>query len=172
MLEEVDRKEGTPVIPGGAAALSHPAPSRGGVYQQTGFTDISEVTPPDPVCTACCSPVWDSAPTACVWVAAQDANIEDSRSSSYPFLCAPVHPGLQTWPLRGHPSIPLKHCAQLRIAPKLRIAPTLAGQVTGPPLVRAVSQNQTLQHSEQQPLEPNGCLNRLVMQRASVCGGS
>lgn len=143
MLEEVDRKEGTPVIPGGAAALSHPAPSHAHTVEEftsrLGLQTSQRLLHPTLSALHAAVPVWDSARTACVWVAAQDANIEDSRLSSYPFLCAPVHPGLQTWPLRGHPSIPLKHSAQLRIAPKLRIAPTLAGQVTGPPLVRESS---------------------------------
>lgn len=53
----------------------------GGVSEQTAFTDISVATLPDPVCSAGAAvPVRDSAPAACVWVAAQDASISAAVS--------------------------------------------------------------------------------------------
>lgn len=75
----------TSVCSRGASALHFPTllpcVHCGGVSEQTSFTDISVATSPDPVCSADATvPVQDSAPAACVWVAAQDASISAAVS--------------------------------------------------------------------------------------------
>lgn len=79
----------TPVLPRGELHLfllqrgvqlstsSTPLPCTrcGGVYEQTGFTDISVATRPDPACAADAAvPLWDSAQAACVWATAHGAS--------------------------------------------------------------------------------------------------
>lgn len=112
MLEEVGREahprcleEGhhTSICFRGASALHFPTllpcVHCGGVSEQTAFTDISVATPPDSVCSADAAvPVRDSAPAACVWVAAQDASISAAvsvRTVGDPLAPARVPPSRQ-----------------------------------------------------------------------------
>lgn len=109
-----------------------PAPLPGmhcaGVCQQTGFPDISVATWPDAVCVVdAVVPLWDSASSLlCLGRCAgcqhfPSCSCEDGTGLSSYCPCAPIHTGCKLC-LSVTPSIPLKHCAQLWIAPDSRWA--------------------------------------------------
>lgn len=157
--------------------LSPPLPTllphthSGGVSEQIAFTDVSVATQPDPVCAADAAvPVWDSAQTACVWIAAQDASIPPAvpvRTVGWPLtpsVCSQAR--LQT--------LPLHHRENLleAVSSAGNHSLTLAGQGYRSSACRESSLTKSESPAlrtvtTEQHLELNGCLNRLVVRLAS-----